>query len=263
MGLSDQQLATFETDGFMIVRDGTLEPLWLRAEAEISDLVEFFSGRKLDIFHHGFEEVDESTQSAIYDRLSYLPVLAAMESDETILDWCREFGLGRPILMGCSNMRYDRPENQKRLTNWHQDSTYLLGSLNALTVWIPFSDVNEHYGSIAVIPGSHRGGIKKFKRISSKEIEPNVQFLTRDIALDESVPVEDEVIIEAKRGDLVVFKQMLLHRSVDNKSDRIRWSAQLRFSDLSCPTYQRNNFKNGDRHNIFETAYPGFTFQRG
>ncbi len=62
---------------------------------------------------------------------------------------------------------------------------------------------------------------------------------------------------EVRRGDIVVFKQMLLHRSTPNFSDQIRWTAQLRITDLADPDYRRQRFPTGDRTNIFYVDYPG------
>lgn len=258
--LVDDDLRFFEENGYIKINDNSLGELWDRCEREVSALFDFFVGKDIDIHRHGYDKVDKKTQSLIYDRLSYLPCLAALCSDTRILQYCIELGISFPILMGCSNMRYDRPEDQQHLFKWHQDSLYLLGSLNAVTIWIPFSKVNRHHGSIAVLPGSHKNGIRKFKKTSEKLIQPDVQFLQRDLQLDEEVDETDMVIIEADRGDLVIFSQMLLHKSVPNQSDKVRWSAQLRIADLQCQNYLKNNFQNGDKHNVFTVDYPGFKY---
>jgi hypothetical protein len=262
MVLTDTQKHRFEEDGFIVISDDSLAPVWKRVDEELTCLLEFFVGKKVDIFHHSKNEVDEELQSKIYDRLHYLPCLSALSSNPTILGYCKQLGISIPVLMGCCNMRYDRPENQKHLFKWHQDTVYLLGSLNAVTVWIPLSDVSSELGSIAVIPGSHKNGLKKFKVTSGKKIESDLPFLQRDIDLDEELSSPNEVIINARRGDLVIFKQMLLHRSVFNKSDRVRWTAQVRVSDLSCQNYAMNNFKNGDKFNVFQVSYPGYRYEQ-
>jgi ectoine hydroxylase-related dioxygenase (phytanoyl-CoA dioxygenase family) len=258
MIISDCEKEKFENEGYIIVKDESLADLWCRVDSELSQLVEFVVGRKVDIFRHSQEEVTVDQQSRIYDQLHYLTSLAAASSNETILSYCKQLGLSIPVLMGCCNMRYDRPQNQKHLFKWHQDTVYLLGSLNAVTVWIPFSSVNSELGSIAVIPGSHKNGLRKFKITSDRATNSGLPFLQRDIELDEAVRTSDEKIISADRGDLVIFKQMLLHRSVQNMSNQVRWTAQLRISDLTCKTYKNNNFKNGDRHNVFQVSYPGY-----
>lgn len=195
-------------------------------------------------------------QSLLYDRLKYLPALSCMSGSPAIRSMSRKLGLQHPSLMGCCNMRLDKPQDTRHLFAWHQDTVYLLGSVNAITVWIPLQDVDLFHGTIQVIAGSHRRGLAPFKRISDKVIAPYVPMLQRDISLAEEV-AEQPVTIEAKRGDLVVFKQMLLHRSTPNLSDQIRWTVQLRITDLAEPDYRRQRFPTGDKTNIFYVDYPG------
>ena len=68
--------------------------------------------------------------------------------------------------------------------------------------------------------------------------------------------------ITAERGDVVVFKQMLLHRSTPNLGEQIRWTTQLRITDLADPEYRRQRYPTGDRSNIFYVDYPGHDAQR-
>lgn len=250
------QLESFERDGYLILHD-----FWRRGELDalqdqLDELGKLVVGEYFNSKDRSQYELTPQDQSLLYDRLKYLPALALMSGSPDIREMCRALGLEHPSLMGCCNMRLDKPHDTRHLFAWHQDTVYLLGSVNAVTVWIPLQDVNLECGTIQVIPGSHQRGLAAFKRISEKAIVPYVPFLQRDISLAE--PVTDEpVTIEAKRGDLVVFKQMLLHRSTPNLGEQIRWSAQLRITDLADPEYRRQRFPTGDRTNIFYVDYPG------
>ena len=48
--------------------------------------------------------------------------------------------------------------------------------------------------------------------------------------------------IEMKVGQALVFSQFLVHRSGENKSDNIRFSVQLRYTDLADKEYAKNNY---------------------
>jgi len=253
----------YRENGFIVLSGSD----WLvnkleEVEKEIQALFDTLLKKGIDIYSHTMQDVDSISQPTIYDRLKYLPSLAGLEGDAKILNLLKMLGFSFPILMGCSNMRYDRPENQKHLFKWHQDSVYLLGSLNAVTIWIPFKDASSDFGTISVIPGSHINGIRRFEVISDKALDSGLPFLQRDIELSENVDEDEEMIVEASRGDLVVFNQFLLHRSIYNPSDRVRWSMQLRFSDLNCENYKKNKFANGDCKNIFQVEYPGFKYEK-
>lgn len=252
----DEDRQFFEDNGYVVLRD-----FW--QDGELDALQEQLDELGRLIVSESFSSVDRSSyemtaeqQSLLYDRLKYLPALSCMSGSAAVRRMSRAFGLKHPSLMGCCNMRLDKPHDARHLFDWHQDSVYLLGSVNAITVWVPLQDVDLHHGTIQVIAGSHRGGLVPFKRISDKVIAPYVTMLQRDISMAETV-FEEPVTIEAKRGDIVVFKQMLLHRSTANISDQIRWTAQLRITDLSDPDHRRQYFPTGDKTNIFYVDYPG------
>ncbi len=247
---------SFERDGFVVLRNfwqhGELDAL----QSELDELGQLIVGDTFNSVDQDRYSLTPQDQSLLYDRLKYLPALSCMSGSADVRAMCRSLGLQHPSLMGCCNMRLDKPHDARHLFAWHQDSVYLLGSVNAVTIWVPLQDVDLHHGTIQVIAGSHQRGLAPFKRISDKVIAPYVPFLQRDISLADEVQ-GDPVTIEAKRGDVVVFKQMLLHRSTPNLSNQIRWTAQLRITDLAEPDYRRQRFPTGDRTNIFYTSYPG------
>ncbi|GLK59739.1 MULTISPECIES: phytanoyl-CoA dioxygenase family protein [Azotobacter] len=246
----------FEQDGYIILRDFWQSSELGELQGQLDELGKLVVGDGFTSKARNSYELTLESQSLLYDRLRYLPALALMSGSAAIRQMCRSLGLVHPSLMGCCNMRLDKPHDTKHLFDWHQDTVYLLGSVNAVTVWVPLQDVNLQCGTIQVIPGSHRRGLLPFKRISEKPIEPYIPFLQRDISLASTV-TDTPVTINAKRGDLVVFKQMLLHRSTPNLGDQIRWSAQLRITDLADLEYRRQRFPTGDRTNIFYVDYPG------
>lgn len=250
------QLQQFEEQGYLILRNfwqhGELNEL----QSQLDALGKLIIGPSFSSTDFEQYKLTPETQSLLYDRLKYLPGLSTISGSETVRSLCKTLGLVHPSLMGCCNMRLDRPHDGRHLFAWHQDSVYLLGSVNAVTLWVPLQDVNLHHGTIQVIPGSHHRGLYPFRRISDKVIAPYVPFLQRDIELDYEVR-EEPVTIEARRGDVIIFKQMLLHRSTPNLSNQVRWTTQLRITDLSDPEHRRQRFPTGDRTNIFYVDYPG------
>lgn len=247
---------TFEDRGYIVLRNFWPASELDELERQIAALGTTIVGPDFTVHGAQRERVPADAQSLLYDRLRYLPALARLSGSPAIHDACRALGLQHPSLMGCCNMRLDPPHDHRHLFAWHQDSVYLLGSVNAVTVWIPLQDVNLRHGTIQVVRGSHHAGLAPFKRISQKAIAPHVPMLQRDLALAREVTEEPDTI-EASRGDIVVFKQMLLHRSTPNLGDRIRWTVQLRITDLSDPEHRRQRFPTGDRTNIFYVDYPG------
>jgi len=246
---------SFEERGYALIRgafeSGELDDL----RAEILALGKRIVGGGFSLEDGG--GMSARQQSLVYDRLKYVPALSRLSGSKRIMSLSAAFGLESPALMGCCNMRLDRPSDERHLFAWHQDTLYLLGSQNAVTFWIPLDDVNERNGTIQVARGSHKAGLRRFKRVSDKAIFQYVPFLQRDLALDEEVDEPVDTIV-AQRGDLVIFKQMLLHRSLSNASQKIRWTAQIRVTDIADPDYAAQHFPTGDRTNVFYVRYPGY-----
>ncbi|WP_339938519.1 phytanoyl-CoA dioxygenase family protein [Undibacterium luofuense] len=247
----------FEEQGFVILRQFLKPALFQEIKDEINQVGRFIVDPRFDFDVYQPDLMTPKKQSQLYDRLHYLPCLSRLSGNPDLLQACRDLGIVQPVLMGCCNMRYDRPDDARHLFDWHQDTIYLLGSVNAVTIWIPFGPVDEHHGTIQVIPGSHHAGIHPFKKISDKTVEPHRQFLQRDLSFDGEI-TEPPVTVQAVPGDVIIFRQMLLHRSLPNLSDKVRWTAQVRVSDLCDPGYLEAGCPNGDKHNIFFQAYPGF-----
>jgi len=247
----------FENNGYVVIEDFFSNFLMNEIKDEINKIGKFIIGSGFEFNTYDEKLISPQKQSQLYDRLHYLPSLSRLSGNAKLLEVCQQFGIQLPVLMGCCNMRYDRPNDSTHLFDWHQDSIYLLGSVNAVTAWIPFGKVDEDHGTIQVVAGSHHQGILPFKKISDKEIVEHRQFLQRDLAIDVST-FESPITIHANAGDLILFKQMLLHRSLPNCSNKVRWTAQVRISDLTAPGFLEAGCPTGDRRNIFFQNYPGF-----
>jgi ectoine hydroxylase-related dioxygenase (phytanoyl-CoA dioxygenase family) len=248
---------SYEENGYAIIRNYLDLSVLNEIRDEVSEIGRIIVGPEFEFNVFKPDLITPAKQSMLYDRLHYLPSLNRLSGNKQILSLCHELGIKTPILMGCCNMRYDKPHDTKHLFEWHQDTLYLLGSINAVTLWIPFGVVDKHHGTIQVIPGSHKNGIYPFKKISDKAVEKDRPFLQRDLSIDYDV-TENPVTIEAEFGDIVIFKQMLLHKSWPNYSNKVRWTSQLRISDLSSDEFLAQGCPTGDKKNIFFQNYPGF-----
>jgi hypothetical protein len=255
---TEKQRADYARDGYIVLRGALNMDALLEIRDEIVAVGQRIVGPSFQFEKYDPALVTPEKQSVLYDRLHYLPSLSRLSGNKQLLAVCRELGLEVPVLMGCCNMRYDRPHDSKHLFEWHQDTLYLLGSANAVTAWIPFGRVDMTHGTIQVIPGSHKKGIYPFKKISAKPVEKDRPFLQRDLSIDCDV-TETPVTVEAEFGDIVIFNQLLLHKSCPNMSDKVRWTAQVRVSDLAAPGYIAQGCPTGDKTNIFFHDYGGFT----
>ncbi len=207
--------------------------------------------------------LDPDQQSRLYGALRYLPSLVRLAANESNLDLASRLGLEAPAVMHCFNVRLDAPAKEAFNFHWHQDLTYLLGSLNSLTYWIPLTRVDADHGTIEIVPGSHRSGLFPMRYTGNGSPTRTQVMSPKDVVLENEPGPDDETIfVEANPGDLVVFSQLLLHRSSPNHSDQTRWTVQLRYADLMEQEFVDEGYPFGDRTNIFHTGYPALLEQR-
>ena len=114
---------------------------------------------------------------------------------------------------------------------WHQDlcaSDPATDPVELVTAWIPLTAASPYHGGLEVIPGSHRLGWLPHHR-GERGPEVCAQALATVFA---NHPELQPTALDAQPGDLVLFDQLTLHRSLPNRSSRCRWSLDLRFAAL-------------------------------
>jgi ectoine hydroxylase-related dioxygenase (phytanoyl-CoA dioxygenase family) len=106
---------------------------------------------------------------------------------------------------------------------WHQDFSYWHRQSSApthLNCMVAIDDADETNGCLRVIPGSHRGGLRRHR-----EGGDHAAFT---LSLDEFDP-SDAVALPAKAGTAIFFGPLLAHASGPNTSSRERRSATMVF----------------------------------
>src|SRR5207302_8491802 len=106
-------------------------------------------------------------------------------------------------------------------TPWHQDWPYWKG-IHKLTMWIALDDADESNGCLKLIPGSHKTFAQHDGNVSAKE-----GFIHRIEDLDESTAVT----IPAPAGTAVVFHDLTLHASHENRTGQDRWAFATTYKD--------------------------------
>jgi hypothetical protein len=108
----------------------------------------------------------------------------------------------------------------------HQDGSPQLGYLTQdfSTAWIPLTDIDERLGGLAVVPGSHRGGVRAQTGSASSSLQT-----AKTQTFEAPSAGEQWVTTTYRPGDLVVFASMTLHKGQPNTSDRLRLSCDFRY----------------------------------
>jgi ectoine hydroxylase-related dioxygenase (phytanoyl-CoA dioxygenase family) len=113
----------------------------------------------------------------------------------------------------------------------HQDWPTLQGSLDTVTVWMPFVDVDSNLFTMDIIPGSHTKGLFPSTRTeNSFEVKPE--------CFDE----KDFVPMQTKRGDVVFMSSFAIHRSSLKGDNRLRVATSWRYENAAEPHFIERSY---------------------
>ena len=254
-GLPPAQVDQFKEEGFLIVR----QMLPLEALQLLIDELN--------------QKVDDSIEAAVLqgqlnakDRYADAPfakrlALASASCADRNWLWQHYFSRGKPISAGMYALRTapalldatesligpeilahpqfalrpKMPDLDLMDIPWHQDLAYLIpdeaGETLVVNFWIPLVSATERNGCMQVIPGSHLLGLIEH----GLWIETPGHKGARGIA-DSDLPASSVVTCEVEPGDVLVTMERLVHRSIPNRSDTVRWSVDTRYSRIGLPT---------------------------
>ena len=120
-----------------------------------------------------------------------------------------------------------RGERQPMQVPWHQDQGVTREEADAseiLTVWFPLVDVDRTNGCLQVLPGVTGFGLLQHERTGGTHIKPSL------------MPDVEPYDCIMRRGDLLLMSAYTPHHGHQNRSDRVRWSIDLRFQKTGTPT---------------------------
>ena len=232
----------FAEQGYLVVKSALSESDLAPLIAVISEVVDT---RATELYNEG-------TISDIYEEMSFErrwhAVLKACGRENEVFGWhtlvfsealfelithpkvldVLELLIGSDIQFNGDFWVRPKLPNEKLTTlPWHQDSAYMPDTENDthLTVWLPLVDVKPENGPLQFLPGSHKAGLQTYHRVPGEAFAVPI--------LSPTSSDTDIHTLEMKKGDLLVFNNLVFHRSLLNHSDIIRWSVDFRFSPTS------------------------------
>lgn len=263
--LSKEQLEFFEENGYLIVENVLSDADLGAIRAEYEGILErevpkLIAKGKLARGYEGlpFEERytkvfhDLDDMYALYQHLDIsLPLLHEMPPDTCLNAGPAVFHklLSNPKILDIAESvlgpeRYSNPVQHTRIkppktalpdtsldsnvarTLWHQDEAVLTDDAvdtNILTVWVALTDATEENGCLMCVPGSHRKNMTMHC--------PGNGFSSAEIFIpDALIDSETVVTLPVRKGGAVLLHQLTEHGALDNNSEQIRWSFDLRYN---------------------------------
>lgn len=151
------------------------------------------------------------------------------------------------------DVRVDHPYEDERLFPWHQDYPVIQDSEDALVYWIPLRDVEEQDGCLNIAPGSHKLGVLP-QRARCKDDGPSVPL--PDWSILSRFP---RIRVPMQAGDVLVFNTLMQHASGANRSDRARWTLQIRHGNFEHPKAIARNWPSSRVREVpFHRSHPEY-----
>ena len=250
MRLSDEQVKRYFDDGFLIVEDvfteEELQPVLDDFEVMVEGWADkLYKGGKIADKHEGegvltrlasLETEWPGAAALIHCREGMRPALSKIWASDKLLDMAQAF-IGADIVGNpSSQIRTKTPHTALMTVPWHQDSAYFLEGVEDTffpTAWIPFVDTTAENGALQVVRGSH-----KLERVLPHHLESHVGHPKSWYLFIKDEDLQDAQIVtcEMRKGSVLWLSNMMIHRSTENYSDIVRWSADLRYQRPGQPT---------------------------
>ena len=234
--------ASFFSDGYVVIRQLVSTEVILEIRNDIEAVLraafhraETFCPPDIDIdtIYLILKEKAPELKGRAYDILGQLQSVRQIFSLPTLQQLAKSI-LRSPAVMDNTQVRIDDPTND-RLLPMHQEVAQM--SLMNITVWIPLQDIcSREGGGLCVIPRSHNRGFLPHRLFT----EPYPYY---GVSGTQFGPNEEYRLV-LRAGDALLFHPLLIHGSVPNKNDHIRWTLVGRLNGIHTLRY----LEDGKRH---------------
>jgi hypothetical protein len=249
--LTDAQVSAFRRDGFIKLDkfydlESEVFPVQEGIRQIIGMMVEkYLPGKRMEEggdrqFDDGFLDLvshDRALGGRVYDAVKHLPAfvrLCASKKHDSLMMQLRETDLpGLPS--GGSGIRIDIPFEDLFRANWHQDYPSQFRSMDGLVFWSPLVPITKEIGPLQIAVGSHREGIAPLLRNDPENAEKSGAYALRLRDEEELLGRYQKIEGYSEPGDLLLIDYLNLHASGHNRSDRARWSMQMRYFNYREP----------------------------
>jgi len=233
MRLSDEQLQQFHQNGFIVLRNFLSQE---RCDA-ILDVAKAHLEHKIEPIETeiGYDERSKEYRTDVVDYTSksneenmiIRRLRQVYNRDILFKEWMEDVNM-RPVLQQIlddkvvittahHNSIMTKMPHYSRATAWHQDRRYWRYSDdNLVSVWLALDDEYRDNGVLEFLPGSH---LIRFKPEQFDEKEYFREDTSENIAL-----ISQKASTTLKKGDVIIFHSLLLHRANKNSTDKAKIS---------------------------------------
>ncbi len=222
--LTNEQLATFEDQGFLtgvpLLDERQLETI----RGELSDLAEpNHSGHELWYEYHSNESRDPNR--VLFHALGGWRLRPALHD----ILWSPRFLMAASQLLAGSvrfwhDQLFCKPAGHGGVVSWHQDYSYWTRTkpLGHLTCWIGLDDSTRENGCVLYVPGSHRWNLLPITGLAG-----DMTAIRNELDDQQWQQLHHPLAAEMPAGHAVFHHALTVHGSEENRSPRPRRAVVL------------------------------------
>ena len=140
-----------------------------------------------------------------------------------------------PDLFSISTNVFNKPPGVDGRHPLHQDLRYfrIRPADGIIGAWTAFGPTNRRNGCLAVMPGSHKGGLRDHGR-------PDWQYVNAGFFGVQGLDGQGRIHVEMVAGDTLLFHPLLIHGSGRNRSNGCRRAISCHFAAAQCQSPLRD-----------------------
>lgn len=213
MYLTDQQIKTFNNDGFLLIRNfitpQEAQAILLKAKTLVSEAQEPLESEE---HYHDLDEVKNFTLRRLRQVYNRDPLIASWMTSQQIRPILKQL-LGENAVLTLAHHNSIMTKMPSKISNtcWHQDRRYWdFENDNLLSVWLAMGEERIQNGLLEFIPGSH------LEHLDADQFDAKVCF---DDSLDKNQAlISKRVHVDLNPGDIVLFHCKTLHSAHANQT---------------------------------------------
>jgi phytanoyl-CoA dioxygenase PhyH len=227
--------ARLARDGYLLLKRAVAAP---HCDALLEDLLQVLSPHiafdssigKPTLAGDPFSESDPIWDE-VYPRVQKLERFHRFFHQPWMLDVMSRIAGTQPWVYPVKMARIATPRMLGYQTPPHQDAYSHHAGPTMAGVWVALHDVDSTMGRVKVLPGSHKGGVRKV-------------FEAQGVGGVQCEVYEHETlwhVSDFEQGDVLIFNSATVHKAEANTSDtKVRLSVDTRFCDFGAPVFSTN-----------------------
>ncbi|XP_033724791.1 1-deoxypentalenic acid 11-beta-hydroxylase-like [Pecten maximus] len=247
--LTKEQLDKYFDQGYLLV-ENFFDPVELEpCQSAINDLVNdvaeklYKAGKTTSLYgEFGFEkrliEIEKAWPGAVMLllKLGKLPqAFRDLWSHDRLLNVVEQIVGPEISAHAVWNLRPKAPGHTETLVPWHQDSAYFdvdTYNVHVCTAWIPFVNTTKENGCMEFATGGHKKGL-----VGVHQCCENFYLMLDENEMEKRLDIDlsKTEVVEAPLGSILLFNNVIPHRSIPNVTDSVRWSVDFRWQDTRKP----------------------------